>query len=35
MLGYFKDPGTTAEKIDKDGWLMLGDVGILNKNGSV
>jgi long-subunit acyl-CoA synthetase (AMP-forming) len=21
--------------IDKDGWLRVGDIGILNKNGSI
>ena len=33
--GYFRNPAMTADKIDKDGWLSLGDVGELLPNGSV
>jgi len=33
--GYFKNPKLTAETIDSDGWLKVGDVGILRKNGSI
>ena len=33
--GYFKNPKLTQEKLDSEGWLSIGDIGVLNKNGSI
>ncbi|WP_430811692.1 MULTISPECIES: AMP-dependent synthetase/ligase [unclassified Carboxylicivirga] len=31
MMGYYKDPKTTAEVINKEGWFHTGDIGTLIK----
>ena len=33
--GYFLNPDKTRESITEDGWLMTGDVGLVNPDGSL
>ena len=35
MLGYYKNEKATAEIIDKEGWLHSGDMGVIDKEGSI
>lgn len=35
MKGYFEDPKQTAEAINKDGWLLTGDIGTLDERGYI
>ena len=35
MKGYFKEPTLTRKVLSEDGWLKLGDVAVLNENGSL
>lgn len=34
MKGYYKEPAKTAETIDKDGWLLTGDIGLITAQGA-
>ncbi len=35
MRGYWQRPQDTAKTIDADGWLMTGDVGVMDERGYV
>lgn len=35
MLGYYKNPESTAQAIDKNGWLHTGDLGIMDAEGNL
>jgi fatty-acyl-CoA synthase len=33
MLGYWDDPGRTAECLDAEGWMHTGDLGVIDDEG--
>ncbi|WOL13371.1 hypothetical protein Cni_G22141 [Canna indica] len=35
MLGYLKDPETTAKAMQPDGWFYTGDVGVMHPDGYI
>src|SRR3954454_8168989 len=35
MKGYFKHPEATARRIEPDGWLHSGELGVLDEDGTL
>jgi len=35
MLGYWEEPGKTAETIDAGGWMHTGDLAVMREDGYV
>src|SRR6266568_7886613 len=33
MVGYYREPGKTADTVDADGWVHSGDIGALGPDG--
>jgi len=33
--GYYRNPELTSETLTSDGWLKLGDIGMLLPNGAI
>ena len=35
MLGYYENEAATADVIDEEGWFHTGDMGYIDKSGSI
>ena len=35
MVGYLDDPDQTSETITENGWLLTGDIGVMDKHGNI
>ena len=35
MVGYLDDPDQTSETITENGWLLTGDIGVMDNDGNI